>query len=234
LLVLFLACQPGPAAAAVNLFRNPSFEMIPGPAAGQGVLPSEWLQTGDIVPGADTYSVDGSYGLSPGEFDHWPGQTAQDGIRWVAGGDFSGGNNEAIGQGQSLADMLVVGQLYQLSGYVKNDTRASSGGNAGFRVLLAESPSILAPNVEVGSLQPATSSTQWQPRGFSFIAPNEAAAWNTIIFKPFAETPGGFVYPALDSVSLMLVPEPGALVTLATCLLPLLLAGRRLRRLSIS
>jgi hypothetical protein len=72
-----------------NLIRNPSFEMIPGPVVGQGILPSEWIQLGSVPPVADTYSSDGSYGLLPADLGNFPGVTAFDGIRWVAGG--SGG-----------------------------------------------------------------------------------------------------------------------------------------------
>ncbi len=90
--------------------RNPSFEMIPGPVVGQGILPSDWIQLAPS-PGADTYSNDGSYGVLPGAFGNFPGITAHDGIRWVAGG---GGDIPAAPApevfGQMLTSPLISGQ----------------------------------------------------------------------------------------------------------------------------
>lgn len=94
-----IAAMPKPRAVA-DLLVNPSFETVPSSETGQGFLPSDFVSAASIDPGADTYSNDGSYGLTPAAFGNFPGLTAQDGIRWVAGADF-GTTSEAFGQALS-------------------------------------------------------------------------------------------------------------------------------------
>ena len=58
------------AQAAANLVRNASFETVIGVVHDQGFLPAEFEQTGNISPGADTYSNDDSFGIQPSGLFH--------------------------------------------------------------------------------------------------------------------------------------------------------------------
>src|SRR5213594_1984852 len=90
---------------AQNLIRNPSFESVPCNAPcgqDQGLMPSDWFTApySIVLPPADTWSNDGSYGLSPGSYGHFPGLLAADGTRWVAAASYPNafGLIEFVGQ----------------------------------------------------------------------------------------------------------------------------------------
>src|SRR4051812_19926961 len=74
-----------------QLLINGNFESVSGSAFDQGYLPSNFVQCGNVSPGADTYSVDGSYGIPPGGYGNFFEAPAADGIRFVAGADFANG-----------------------------------------------------------------------------------------------------------------------------------------------
>jgi hypothetical protein len=78
-----------------GIISNFSFEDVPGAFTGQALLPSGWQQVAIPPPynTPDTYTNDGSYGLSPyglstSSFNNFTGVTASDGIRFVAGAAF--------------------------------------------------------------------------------------------------------------------------------------------------
>lgn len=206
---------------AQNLFRNPSFESIPGAVFNQGILPSEWIQALGLF--ADTYSSDGTYGLTPDSFGNFTGATAQDGVRWVAGASFS--SPERFGQ--ILTTTLAPGSTYELSGYIRQAVRSDLAHPSTYEISLADNAA-LNTNVVIGTFSPVTTNTtDWDFRTLSFVAPANAASLPVLVFTPVG--PSGLAYPGLDNVSLILqngngnppaggpgnggtdVPEPGAL-----------------------
>ena len=164
-----------------SLINNGSFENVPGTGAGflgQGILPSDWLQLGNVSPGADTYSNDGSYGITPGAFGNFTGIAAFDGIRWVSGGiAAAAGHLESFGQ--ILPATLTPGVQYQLSGWLHQSLVRNNPG--AYKVLLAEDQALNG-SVEVGSFAPTVSVAEgWVPRSFSFTAPNNADSLPVIL-----------------------------------------------------
>jgi hypothetical protein len=78
-----LIAIPFASPAAANLLVNGSFEAPAGFAQGtQGVMPPAWNVTNHTP---DLFSSDGSFGLSPTQFNNFTGVTAQQGLGWVAG-----------------------------------------------------------------------------------------------------------------------------------------------------
>ncbi|HBY59533.1 MAG TPA: hypothetical protein DEH78_06900 [Solibacterales bacterium] len=214
--------------ALANIITNPSFELTPGPGTGQGLLPANWINLAP-PPGADTFSNDGSYGVFPNAFGNFPGVTAHDGLRWVAGG--SGGipiNLVPEVFGQVLSTPLAPGATYQLSAYLIAAQRTDISGAGAYRVSLARDAASVASAIFLGSFDPVSSTTQWQARSFTFVAPAGARELPLLVFTPYA---GGTrtAYPGIDSLSLTgeAVPEPGLMGLVAAGLLALGAWGRR-------
>jgi hypothetical protein len=200
-----------PVASAANIIRNAGFEDVTGAVHVQGYLPNEWFQVGYPNMGADTYSNDGSWGLSPSAYGNFTGVTAQAGLRFVAGS--SGGFPESIGQ--TLTNPLAPGASYELSGWLHRGMRYDLQGAANYYVYLAESSASNATKVLVATLGPTvgsqSSSPQWEEKTAAFVAPASSASLPVIVFEPLSAQAGYYAYPGLDNVSLNLVPEPASL-----------------------
>jgi len=204
--------------SSANLFRNASFEAIPGYDNNQGIMPLDWIQTSGVLPGADTWSNDASYGLQAGTYGHFDGCTAYDGIRWVAGL----GSYYRESFGQVLTAPLVAGKTYEVSAFLHASLRYIAAG--GYDVKLRNDEG----DVLVGTLNAPSSkfADGWQFVTCEFVAPG---AYQTLVFDPFGG-PGGS-YFGVDDVSLEVqsVPEP---TTIAVLGLGLLSAVRLRRRRS--
>lgn len=201
---------------AQNLTRNPSFESVDSASQGQGILPSEWLSAATIVPGADTYSTDGSFGLAPGAFSHFAGDIAQDGVRWVAGAWFGDGNHEAIAQ--LLTSSLVPLQDYHLTGFLHQDVSSGYNNSGGYELVLSPSTSASDPSaVLIGRFAATIGLDTWQARTLDFTAPVNAASLPYLILKPFSESPTLGAYPGIDNLTLtvntQVVPAPATIYT---------------------
>jgi hypothetical protein len=201
LAVLALACGWGEAFAA-NLLRNGSFEATPcaTPCAHtQGVLPSDWTalppRSATPDPEPDTYSNDGSYGLSPQDYGNFTGVTAQDGLRWVAGWSLYG---ETFGQ--ELGAPLVPGHRYILSAYLRQAVRSDLANSGAYQVELWSDPTGAA-KVVLGSFAPTTGQLAWEQRTLAFVAPPEAASYMVIAFVSMASGRGA-AYPGIDNLVL--------------------------------
>jgi len=184
--------------ASGNLLRNPSFEQTPCTTPcnqGQGVMPSEWLIL-NVTP--DTYSNDGSYGLAPGDFGNFPGVTAQDGIRWVAGWSVA---VEIFGQ--VLTAPLISGQQYTLSAYLREAIRADLANPGTYQIELWDTTDVSADKIVVGSFQPLIANQNaWELRTLSFTASSGAATHTVLAFRPLGSEAGG-AYPGIDNVVLL-------------------------------
>jgi hypothetical protein len=207
--------------ADADLIRNGSFEDTPGPANGQGILPSEWINVRPV--GADTYSNDGSYGLFPHASGNFTGVIAYAGIRWIAGGLGGSSNVLAESFGQVLTTPLTPGTEYTLSANLIQAKRLDLDNPGGYHILLADGAS-LTTTVQVGSLDPTTDLDEWEPRELTFVAPTGAASLPMLVFEPYLVSGGG-TYPGIDAVSL--VPEPSTLALL--CIAALGVFGWRRR-----
>lgn len=191
-----------------NLIRNPGFEDVPeGYLYGQGLMPSEWI-TVNMTP--DTYSEDGSYGLLPeaevsvlNPGSNFTGVTAQEGIRWVAGG-----SKHPETFGQLLTTPLSPSQQYEFSGYMIQAKRADIDNPGGYELWLAADNDTPATGY-LGRLEPTTDSDEWEFRTLTFTAPQDADNLPFLLFVPY-DTGTGSAYPGLDSV--MLVPEPATVL----------------------
>jgi hypothetical protein len=235
-------------AAEAGLISNPSFEAVPGTGAGftgPGLLPSDWEHVVAELD-ADTYSNDGSYGLSPGAFGNFPGVTAFDGIRWVAGGAFGrqsfettiGSQAEAFGT--TLVTTLTPGESYKLDAHLYQAKRADLDTPGGYHLFLATGKSGAAGAIFLGDLGATTGVDAWEPRSLTFLAPGDSASRPFLIFAPYEVGLGGFTsYPGIDAISFestssAVVPEPGSLTILVFGGLLLLAARRRRGGASIS
>lgn len=210
--------------AEANLITNPSFEIVPNSNTGQGILPTDWVNIPPPLPGADTYSNDGSYGLLPTIFGNFTGVTAHDGIRWVAGWSATG--QESFGQ--FLGSHLVAGTPYVLSGWLHQAVRFNLNHPGGYEVYLTDTPGVHT--AFAGFLGPTTSvAAGWTQFSFSFTATPEMASLDFLEFAPVV-TGAGTAYPGLDLVSLTAIPEPGTLSLLGLSLAALFHTRRRRSR----
>ncbi len=193
---------PATPIAAANLLANPGFETVPGPGAGQGLLPSDYVNCSNISPGADTYSDDGSYGIGLGGFGHFPNLGAQEGIRFVAGADF-GGAPEAFGQ--ALQEPLTPGETYEFSAYIRRSTAATPSG--GYQLILSPTANYADANaVILGALDPTADPTQWVFRSISFTAPRNARSLDYFILRPLVAG-SGTAYIGIDNMMLLPTDE---------------------------
>ncbi len=203
--------------ANANLIRNPSFETIPGLNTGQGILPSEWIV---MNSSPDTYSNDGSYGLSPSFSGNFSGVTAHDGDRWVAGwSNVSGGERF----GQFLSSTLTGGQDYTFSSYLIQAKRSDLDHTGGYELYLTDFTGDISTGALLGSIGPTTNSDDWEFSSLTFTAPGNANSLDLLIFKPFGDS-FGHAYPGLDSVDLSLasVPVPAAVWLMGSGLIGLM------------
>ena len=199
--LLFFTCG----LADADFLLNGSFEDVPNSNIGQGLMPSDW-EAIQVTP--DTYSNDGSYGLSPNAFNNFTGVTAQDGIRWLAGahGPTNGIGIEAFGQ--NLVSTLIDGLDYEISGYIHHSTNPGHDTAGGFDIYLNSTDSLAGATL-LGSFDPTTIE-DWEFRSFQFTAPTGAIDLDWIIFAPYS-TGSTSTYPGLDNVVLTYatgIPEP--------------------------
>jgi len=211
-------------ANAANLIRNAGFETVPGAATGQGIMPSDWVTTNSSP---DTYSNDGSYGLPPSGFGNFPGVTAQEGIRWVAGW-----SSEPENFGQTLSSSLIGGQAYSLSAYLIQAKRAVLDHPGGYEVYLtADATGNIASGVLLGNLGATTNLDTWEYFALSFTAPQNANLLSFLLFKPFGDS----AYAGLDNLNLSVtnpnaVPIPAAAFMFAPALLGFMGLRRRSKK----
>jgi hypothetical protein len=201
--------------SSADLLRNSSFENVPGPAFGQGILPSDFATAGGpFLVGADTYSNDGSFGLSPSEFGNFPGIVALEGIRFVAAAEF-GGVKEAFGQ--QLTTPLSSQGVYRFSAGLLQSPRFPTAG--GFSLILSPSISLFDPEAEVvGQLSATSAIGIWQDRSVDFVAPSGSGNLSYLILAPFATGPDT-AYIAIDRMNLVAVPEASSVILTGIILL---------------
>lgn len=207
-------------AAHATLITNPSFETVPNASTGQGRLPTGWEVAGGPVPGADTYSNDGSYGLPPAGFNSFPGITAFDGLRWVAGGAFGQTLNSTTVGGESigttLTSALSAGATYELEAYLYQSPRFDNP--SGYHVFLASENTVQGRTAAtlLGALAPTSGADAWEHRTLNFVAPNDSALRTFLILSPFNGVSSAQAYPGIDQVSLTAtsvnpIPEPATI-----------------------
>jgi hypothetical protein len=178
---------------ATTLVVNGSFEDVGGSTlTGQALLPVSWTA---ITLSPDTYSNDGSYGLLPGGFGHFPGGAAFDGIRWVAGGSFP----ETLGQ--ALAASVQPGVRYTVSAAIRRDTGATPGTGS-YEVRLKST--LLSTTFVVAGRFAEPVGTGWETFAFDFALPVAGPAYAFVELVPFAS--GAQVsYPGIDAFSIVQV-----------------------------
>ncbi len=182
------------AVAQANLLRNPSFEMIPGPQQGEGLMPSEWVII-SVTP--DTYSDDGSYGLPPNAFGNFSGVVARDGLRWVA----AWGTTTAEMFGQQLSSPLLPGQAYRITGWLHQALRTDLANPGTYELLLSTVPPNPETAVALGRFVPTTGPV-WEARSLTFTAPPDSTSRPWLVFRPIPTGAVMSTYPALDALSL--------------------------------
>lgn len=195
--VLALTCT-----ARANLIANADFETVPGANNGEGLLPSGWIQFNAT---ADTFSNDGSYGLSPSFGNRFDNVVAQSGIRWVAGNSL-----EPEEFGQVLNTPLVDGELYRVGAWIHRSSRSDLPDDGTFVVTLRNETDTIR---VLGAFE-STNTYGWQYREFAFAAPSNSATLNILGFSPLSAGPSG-AYMGLDNVHLAAVPEPSSVMVLA-------------------
>jgi hypothetical protein len=218
-----------------DFITNGSFEMVPGTGPGfqgQTLMPTGWPT---VVSTPDTYSNDGSYGLPPGGFGNFPGVTAFDGIRWVAGSAFGRTATNPMVGGESfgtfLTAPLTAGTTYRLDARLYQALRPDLDNPGGYHLFLAANAADQNNATLVGAIAPTTGVDAWEARSLAFVAPSDAAARPFLIFSPYQSTAGN-AYPGLDAVSLnpagpaAAVPEPTSLTLAGLGALVLGMFGR--------
>lgn len=227
------------ASVRADFITNASFEDVPDTSTGQGFLPTGWLQTGTFTPGADTYSNDGSYGLAPDGFGNFPGVTAFDGIRWVAGAAFGrlASSTTVAGEafGRVLETPLTPLEEYRVDAHLHQALRTDLANPGGYHLFLAVDGSAggLAGALLLGALAPTTAAGGWEARSLTFIAPSDAASRTLLIFAPYQVTSGN-AYPGIDVTTVRAtaaaVPQPAGLTMALTGLVGMGLALSYRRR----
>jgi hypothetical protein len=189
--------------AGPNLLRNPGFESVPNGNLGQGLLPSDWLQTGPTVPGADTYSSDGAYGLRIEEFGNWgAGMAPYEGARFVAG--WSIGQGESFGQ--VLSARLQPLGLYRCTAWLRDSVRPNQNGNGGYELMLHDGKAAFVPLGKLWAL--GQGANRWQFASVTFVTPPISASYAVFVFRPIHEGFGPHAYFACDDVSLSQAKSP--------------------------
>jgi hypothetical protein len=185
---------------SANLISNPGFERVWGPnmAGVQGIMPADWWRT--HPNNADTYSMDGSWGLAPAAFGNFNNVTsAADGLRWVAGH-----NRLMESFGQELRAPLVPGQRYRLDARLHHSLRFPSPG--GYDVQLGSDYAVSAAprnsDVLLGRIATSAATSGWVNVSLEFVAPASAGDRLLLVFVPVSAT-GSDAYPGLDAVSLV-------------------------------
>lgn len=204
--VLLLAAAGAVFAQAPNLVTNGDFESLPAEMeglTGQGLFPPPWLNTDSVVPGADTWSEDGSFGLAPAEYGRFPGVTDPDGRRWAGGG--GGGAPDFMWEtfGQQLAAPLLAGATYDFSAQVHQ-----GAGVAGIFCLdVVDVPLVdgapPAPEARVAAccFDATTGSGDWEARSCTFVS---AIAATGMIVRSVSVAAGETPYPGIDDIVLSL------------------------------
>ncbi len=201
----FVALVSAPAWGQTNLLRNPSFEDTPSVCSNdQGILPNEWLQSGNISPPADAWNdreTDTCFGLLTGTLFRWIGVTAAEGDHWAAGAEFGpGGAHESIGQ--LLSSPLSPGTTYQLTGWVLGGDSFNLGVPGGYQVWLSMGQLLSSSAaLQVGTFAATNDPDNWLARSIEFEAPANASDYPYLIFKPFTAS-AGTAYIGLDNLML--------------------------------
>jgi hypothetical protein len=184
---------------SANLLANPSFERVWTPTnQSQGFMPADWWNT--HPNNADTYSMDGSWGLGPASFGNFSDVlSAADGLRWVAG---HSGFTESFAQ--ELRAPLVPGERYRLSARLHQSARFPSPGgynvSLGFDYTVSSAPR--ATDLLLGRLATTSSTTGWVDVAFEFVAPASAGDRLLLNFLPVSATASA-AYPGFDTVALV-------------------------------
>ena len=215
----------GPAHA--NLIINGGFESPVGPGlTGQGFLPNPWVT---IPVGADTYSNDASYGLSPSSFGNFAGVTAFQGNRFAAGWSLV---PEIFGE--SLGGPLTAGTSYILSGALHQALRSDLDHPGGYDVYAATGLGDTAPLflVNTGS---TIDDAAWETFSVNFIAPFGVGTRSFLMFSPEANNANLPAYPGIDALDLSpstvtTVPEPITLSLFGTGLAGAVTLRRRKKK----
>lgn len=213
-IIILVALIVGHFSAQANLLRNPGFEQVPGPGSGQGLMPSDWVRINETP---DTYSNDGSYGITPGVFGNFPGTSAFDGLRWVAA--WSEANEEFA---QVLSTPLTPGEEYTLSGWMLQALRSDLDNPGGYEIILITDERASSDSGEsLGFLGTTADLGDWQLFSLDFIAPSNANLLPVLVFSSKAVDSSTGSYAGLDNVSLNVsaVPLPMPLVLLSSGLL---------------
>ncbi|MCP4074576.1 MAG: PEP-CTERM sorting domain-containing protein [Gammaproteobacteria bacterium] len=209
-----------------NLLKNSSFEdtTLTGTITGQGNLPDYWVNIAPPTPTADTYSNDGSFGVSPSAYGNFSGVTAYDGNQWVAGWSASG--QESFGQ--YLDTSLTLGATYEFSGWLHQAVRPDLNNPGGYEIFLTDTPGIQ--DEYLGFLGSTGSVSQgWLEYSFTFSVTDAMSDLTFLEFGPIA-TAAGSAYPGLDMVSLTQVsdvPEPAIIALFTAGLFGIGFARRR-------
>ena len=186
-----------------GILINGGFEDVPNSDRRQGILPSAWVQTTGT---ADSYSNDGSYGITPGQFGNFPGVTAFEGIRWIGGAGGPADSSLREGFAQELFENLVPGEQYRFTAQLHQAFRSDLDNPGTYEVYLA-SDNRLTNAVLLGSFE-ETSANEWQYREFEFIAPTQAANLNWLVFFPITNVDATSTYPGIDDLRLEIASDP--------------------------
>ncbi|MBM4362927.1 MAG: hypothetical protein FJ104_09625, partial [Deltaproteobacteria bacterium] len=175
---------------------NGNFEDVGGSSTqGQALLPAGWSA---VLSSADTFSSDGSYGIAPGGFNHFPNVSAYDGVRWVAGA----GGLESFGR--ALTAPLQPGARYRAEAAIHRDTGASGFARPGpgtYEVRLKSS--LLGPTSLLAGTFTSATGNDWLWSTFEFVVPATAGTLSFVELFPTADSSGS--YPGIDAFVLVQV-----------------------------